>query len=109
MIVGSHRCAISLSQDWSGGTLLQKVIAACQVVFISPLVLLDSTVATKRLQERMAKSKGFRYKTEAGRPRFILLSVNSWTQISCQCFLAPVAVSSESCSWSRAQGLSALS
>jgi hypothetical protein len=35
---------------------------------------------------QMAQSKGCRYKVEAGMPGFLLPSVNSWTQVTTQCF-----------------------
>jgi hypothetical protein len=49
-----------------------RVIAAWHVVFVSCLIL-DSKMAEKRLQERMAQSKEHRYRMEAGMPSFQLI------------------------------------
>jgi hypothetical protein len=40
------------------------------------------------LQERMAQSKGCRYKWKQGYQAFLLLLVNSWAQVRSHCFSA---------------------
>jgi hypothetical protein len=45
-------------------------------------------MAAKLVKERMAQRQEDRYKVEAGYQTFVLLSVNSWTQVGTQAVFA---------------------